>query len=270
MVQLFYGVTFTFANDVIDGGYIQPFGFILFRISSAGILFWVFSLFTTSEKIERKDFPKLIMAAFFGVALNMLAFFKGLQFTTPINGSVIMVTTPIIVLVLSALILREKVTRIKIFGIFILTLALISCGGNNDGRPVQDYLSAFLNGNEKIVAFGKADLNTILNKSEYKKIPKFGLVISKELESYKKSLNTETPIFFALEGPFLEEKYNSFEVNERVRIYAENRAKTLLSDRPADPGGPILLSDHRRLSLRRRLVRGQPRKPRRSSLVGRG
>ena len=57
------------------------------------------------------------MAAFFGVALNMLAFFKGLQFTTPINGSVIMVTTPIIVLVLSALILREKITRIKIFGI---------------------------------------------------------------------------------------------------------------------------------------------------------
>jgi len=117
LVQLFYGVTFTFANDVIDGGYIQPFGFILFRISSAGILFWVFSLFTTSEKIERKDFPKLIMAAFFGVALNMLAFFKGLQFTTPINGSVIMVTTPIIVLVLSALILRERITRIKIFGI---------------------------------------------------------------------------------------------------------------------------------------------------------
>ena len=26
-------------------------------------------------------------AAFFGVALNMLAYFKGLQYTTPINGS---------------------------------------------------------------------------------------------------------------------------------------------------------------------------------------
>jgi len=33
LVQLFYGVTFTFANDVIDGGYMQPFGFILFRVS---------------------------------------------------------------------------------------------------------------------------------------------------------------------------------------------------------------------------------------------
>ena len=116
-VQLFYGVTFTFANDVIDGGYIQPYGFILFRVSLAGILFWVFSIWTPSEKIERKDFPKFIMAAFFGVALNMLAFFKGLQFTTPINGSVIMVTTPIIVLILSAIILKEKITKIKVFGI---------------------------------------------------------------------------------------------------------------------------------------------------------
>lgn len=126
LVQLFYGVTFTFANDVIDGGYIQPYGFILFRVSLAGILFWVFSAWTTSEKIEYNDFPKFIIAAFFGVALNMLAFFKGLQFTTPINGSVIMVTTPIIVLILSAIILREKITKIKIFGILVgLSGALI-------------------------------------------------------------------------------------------------------------------------------------------------
>ena len=59
LVQLFYGVTFTFANDVIDGGYIQPFGFILFRISSAGILFWVFSLFSTSENILPGKFQPL-------------------------------------------------------------------------------------------------------------------------------------------------------------------------------------------------------------------
>ena len=39
LVQLFYGVTFTFANDVIDGGYMQPYGFILFRVSLATVLF---------------------------------------------------------------------------------------------------------------------------------------------------------------------------------------------------------------------------------------
>ena len=118
LVQLFYGVTFTFANDVIDGGFIQSSGFILFRVSLAGILFWIFSIWTPKEKIDRKDYPKFMVAAFFGVALNMLAFFKGLQYTTPINGSVIMVTTPIIVLVLSAIIFREKITKLKVLGIF--------------------------------------------------------------------------------------------------------------------------------------------------------
>ena len=117
LVQLFYGVTFTFANDVIDGGYMQPYGFILFRVSLAAILFWVFSIWAPKEKIDREDYPKFVLAALFGVALNMLAFFKGLQFTTPINGSVIMVTTPIIVLVLSGIILGEKITKIKVFGI---------------------------------------------------------------------------------------------------------------------------------------------------------
>jgi len=141
LVQFFYGVTFTFANDVIDGGYIQPFGFILFRVSFAAILFWVFSIWTPKEKIDRVDYPKFMLAAFFGVALNMLAFFKGLQFTTPINGSVIMVTTPIIVLVLSAFILGEKIRKIKVLGIFIgLSGALILSVYNRSNNSADNVL----------------------------------------------------------------------------------------------------------------------------------
>ena len=117
LVQLFYGVTFTFANDVIVGGYIMPFGFIVLRVVCATFLFWGFSLMVTTKKIDRKDFPKLIAAAFFGVALNMLTFFKGLQYTTPINGSVIMITVPIIVLILSAIIIKEQVTILKVTGV---------------------------------------------------------------------------------------------------------------------------------------------------------
>ena len=78
LVQLFYGLTFTFANDVIVGGHVKPFGFILLSVICAGLLFWLFGIFTPNKKIKRGDFPKLVAPAFFGVALNMLAFFKGL------------------------------------------------------------------------------------------------------------------------------------------------------------------------------------------------
>lgn len=119
MVQVFYGVTFTFANDVIDGGYIKPYGFILLRLIGASILFWVFSFLAPKEKIAKRDFLIFVIAAFFGVALNMLTFFKGLAYTTPIHASVIMVVVPILVLILSAFILKEKVTSIKIGGVVL-------------------------------------------------------------------------------------------------------------------------------------------------------
>lgn len=93
----------------------------------------------------------------------------------------------------------------KILGLFIITIVLVSCGGNKDNRPLQEYVSAFLKDNKTIFAFGKADINTILNKTEYKKIPKLGVAIGVELEAFKKSINTETPVYFAIEGPLLED-----------------------------------------------------------------
>lgn len=119
LVQLIYGFTFTFANDVIDSGYIRPFGFILLRIIGATALFWCFSFIGPKEKIEKKDFLTFFLASIFGIALNMLTFFKGLEFTTPIHASVIMVVVPIIVLMLSSIYLKETITKLKVFGIII-------------------------------------------------------------------------------------------------------------------------------------------------------
>jgi len=118
MVSLIYGVSFTIAKDVMPT-YVKPFGFILLRVFGATILFWLISFFGPTEKIQLKDFPRIIAAALFGVALNMLTFFKGLSFTSPISAAVIMVTTPIIVLILSAIIMKEKMIKRKIFGILL-------------------------------------------------------------------------------------------------------------------------------------------------------
>lgn len=119
LVQLIYGLNYTFANDVIDGGYIKPYGFILLRIIGATILFWILSIFTPNEKIDRKDYKKFFVAAIFGIALNMLTFFKGFEYTTPIHASVIMIVTPIIVLILSGFFLNEIITLPKLLGVII-------------------------------------------------------------------------------------------------------------------------------------------------------
>ena len=49
----------------------------------------------------------------------MLMFFKGLQLSTPINSGVIVTLTPIIILILSAFFLKEKLTSMKFLGIIL-------------------------------------------------------------------------------------------------------------------------------------------------------
>ena len=117
-VAMIYGSTFTVAKDVMPT-YVQPYGFIVIRAIGGTFLFWILTFFGPNEKIVKKDFPRIMAAAFFGVALNQLTFFKGLSFTSPISASVIMVTAPIIVLILSAIIIKERIELKKVFGIII-------------------------------------------------------------------------------------------------------------------------------------------------------
>lgn len=118
LAAVIYGVTFTIAKNVMPI-YIKPYGFIVLRVIGATLLFWLSSFFIKREKIALKDYAIIFFAAIFGIAINMLAFFKGLDYTTPINASVIMVVTPILVLILSAIILKEKITNRKVIGVFI-------------------------------------------------------------------------------------------------------------------------------------------------------
>ncbi|MBF00647.1 DMT family transporter [Flavobacterium coralii] len=118
LVSVIYGVTFTIAKDVMPA-YIKPFGFIVLRVGVSAVLFWVAALLITRQKIALTDFPRIAAAALFGVALNMLTFFEGLSLTSPIMASVLMVTTPIIVLVLSAIIMRQRIVKRRAAGILL-------------------------------------------------------------------------------------------------------------------------------------------------------
>lgn len=119
LVQVLYGLNFTFAKIVMNGNFVTPFAFVVLRVGGATTLFWLVSLFLPQEKIEKRDFLKFFVAAIFGVVVNMLLFLKGLELTTPINASVIVTITPIIILVLSSFFLQEKITKLKIIGVLL-------------------------------------------------------------------------------------------------------------------------------------------------------
>ncbi len=145
IVSLIYGLTFTIAKDVMPT-YINAYGFIVLRVFGATILFWIVSFFVKTEKIENQDFPRIIACAFFGVALNMLTFFKGLSYTSPISASVIMVSTPIIVLILSSIIMKERMQKRKVFGIVLglIGTAFLILYGKSVGNATNASLGNFL------------------------------------------------------------------------------------------------------------------------------
>ena len=149
LVSILYGVTFTIAKDVMPQ-YVEPFGFIAMRVGGAMLLFWLVSFFGPQEKIAKQDFPRIIAAAFFGIALNMLTFFKGLSYTSPIMGAVLMVTTPMIVLVLSAFIMKERMKKRKVFGLLLglagtVTLILYGKSMINAPNATLGNLLVFIN-----------------------------------------------------------------------------------------------------------------------------
>jgi drug/metabolite transporter (DMT)-like permease len=116
VATLIYGFNHTIAKNVMPT-YIQPFGFVFLRVLGAAILFWILSLFFKNQKIDRKDWPRILLCSFLGMVINMLAFFKGLELSTPINSSVLITVVPILVFSFSVIILKEKVSLIKMLGI---------------------------------------------------------------------------------------------------------------------------------------------------------
>ncbi len=113
-----YGINHTVAKEVMPI-YIGSSGFIMLRLLGATLIFWTISLFTPNEKIEKGDFLKILLASILGMCINMLAFFRGLELSTPINSGIIITLSPVLVLILSYFFLKEKVTLKKIIGILI-------------------------------------------------------------------------------------------------------------------------------------------------------
>lgn len=125
-----YGLNHTIAKEVMPA-YIQGFGFVQVRLLGAAILFWLVSLFIPQQKIDRADFPKMLLCALLGMVINMLCFFKGIELSTPINSAVLITITPILVFVFSAILIKERLLLPRVVGVimgFVGALVLIVFG----------------------------------------------------------------------------------------------------------------------------------------------
>ncbi len=115
--NVIYGANYLIAKGVMPNK-IGPSAFVFLRVLGAGLLFWFIKSFI-KEKVDKKDFPKLVLCGLLGVATNQLLFFHGLNLTSPIDASIIITAVPIVAVVFGAILLKEKITRNKLLGITI-------------------------------------------------------------------------------------------------------------------------------------------------------
>ncbi len=148
--NLIYGANYSIAKKAMPE-FILPLGFVLVRVVFACMLFWISAAFIQEkEKIRKQDYIRLAICGLFGVAINQLLFFAGLNITTPINAALIMTTNPVLVLLMAHFLIREKISFSKTAGIVIAlsgAALLILSGGkvSFSGRTVMGDFMVLMN-----------------------------------------------------------------------------------------------------------------------------
>jgi drug/metabolite transporter (DMT)-like permease len=122
--NLIYGANYIIAKGIMPGK-LSPNAFVFIRLACCVVLFWSIKFLFVKEKVERKDFLRLALCGLLGAAANMLFFFHGINLTSPVDASIIMTVTPVIVLIFSFLILKEPLTKNRLIGIAIAGIGAV-------------------------------------------------------------------------------------------------------------------------------------------------
>jgi len=139
--MIIYGANYVIMKKVTPE-HVFPFGLVVYRVVGAFILFVVTGFFIR-EKISKKDIGLCAVLAFFGVAANQTLFISGLSITSPINAAIMMLTTPLLVLIISIVLRREKGTTLKYIGVLVglggSLMVILTGSGQQVGMNAPDW-----------------------------------------------------------------------------------------------------------------------------------
>jgi len=125
LVNMIYGASHVLAKGVMPI-YLSPTVFIAFRIFGALLLFWCVMSFSKNLPVARSDVFRFMICGLFGITINQLLFFHGLNASSPMNAGIIMAVNPIMVAVLSFVGLGERLILRQWLGICLGSIGAIA------------------------------------------------------------------------------------------------------------------------------------------------
>lgn len=113
-----FGLNTPIAKTIVPE-WISPYALTLVRMSFATLIFWVVGTFAKKEQVKGRDLITIFFGALFGLVGAQLSFANALLYTSPVNISIIAAMTPVAVMLLAALVLKEPITLKKAAGVLI-------------------------------------------------------------------------------------------------------------------------------------------------------
>ena len=110
---LIFGFNIVCCKNIANDGHVPPMSLFLMRSAGALVLFWVMSLCLPEarrERVERGDLWKIAVASLLGLFLTQFAFLKAITMTTAVDASVLGLMTPVMTMVVAAVVLKDRIT----------------------------------------------------------------------------------------------------------------------------------------------------------------
>lgn len=118
-----FGLNIVICKDLTSSGAISPIALFTIRSLGAGALFWLISLFRPQERVEKRDFPRIMTASLLGFFLTQMFFLLAISHITPMDCSIITSLSPIYTMFIAAYVLKEPLSAKKMGGV-----AMSLCG----------------------------------------------------------------------------------------------------------------------------------------------
>jgi drug/metabolite transporter (DMT)-like permease len=114
-----FGFNIVCCKNISNAHVMTPMDLLCFRAAGATLLFWILSLFMPKEKVPLNDLWKIFIASMLGLFLTQWSFLKAITMTTSIDTSITNTCTPILTMIVAAIVLKEPITFKKVGGILV-------------------------------------------------------------------------------------------------------------------------------------------------------
>ncbi|MGN1211234.1 MAG: DMT family transporter [Candidatus Cryptobacteroides sp.] len=143
-----FGFNIIICKDLTGSHLISPLTIFCLRSIGAGVLFWILSLFTRDEKVEKSDMPKIFAASVLGFFITQMTFLIAIPDVTPMNSSILSSLSPIYTMFIAAVAIKEPITFKKAGGVVLsfigIILLIFNSVSNPDGASENKPFGLFL------------------------------------------------------------------------------------------------------------------------------